>query len=105
MDWFAAATIVAIIALFINRLIYPVLRLISGPAEWFNLLFVFFPMVSGYMLTHHLVSPYEMMFSIHMVAVDILLVWIPLSRISHFLFYFFAKTIHGVDFGKRAVTP
>ena len=38
-------------------------------------------------------------------AVDWLLIWIPLSRISHFMFYFFAKAIHGAQFGKRAVAP
>jgi nitrate reductase gamma subunit len=105
VDWFAAVAIVAMIALFINRLVNPVLKLISGPAEYLNLLFVFLPMVSGYMMTHHLFFRYEVLFSLHMLAVDVLFIWIPLSRISHFMFYFFAKAIHGVDFGKRAVTP
>ena len=105
VDWFAAATIVAMIALFINRLINPVLKLISGPAEWFNLLIVFLPMVSGYMMTHHMWFRYEVLFSLHMIVVDVLLIWIPLSRISHFMFYFFSKAIHGADFGKRAVNP
>ena len=105
VDWFAAATIVAMIALFINRLINPVLKLISGPAEWFNLLIVFLPMVSGYMMTHDMWFRYEVLFSLHMIVVDVLLIWIPLSRISHFMFYFFSKAIHGADFGKRAVNP
>ena len=105
VDWLAAVSIVAMIALFINRLVNPVLKLISGPAEWLNLLFVFLPMVTGYIMTHHLWFPYEVLFSLHMLAVDVLLIWIPLSRISHFMFYFFAKAIHGADFGKRAVAP
>ena len=105
VDWMAAVTIIAIIVLFINRLINPVLKLISGPAEWFNLIFVFLPMVTGYMMTHHLWFRYEVLYSLHMIAVDWLLIWIPLSRISHFMFYFFSKSIHGADFGKRAVEP
>ncbi|HVN54836.1 MAG TPA: hypothetical protein VMT46_10945 [Anaerolineaceae bacterium] len=105
VDWLAAGAIVAMIALFINRLVNPVLKLISGPAEWLNLLLVFLPMVTGYIMTHHLWLPYEELFSLHMIAVDVLLIWIPLSRISHFMFYFFSKAIHGADFGKRAVTP
>ena len=105
VDWLAAGAIVAMIALFINRLVNPVLKLISGTAEWFNLLFVFLPMVTGYIMTHHLWFRYEVLFSLHMLAVDVLLIWIPLSRISHFMFYFFSKTFHGADFGKRAVTP
>ncbi len=105
VDWFAAATIVAMIALFINRLLNPVLKLISGPAEWLNLLVVFLPMVTGYMLTHHLFFRYETLFSLHMLVVDALLIWIPFSRISHFMFYFFSRTVHGAQFGKRAVMP
>jgi nitrate reductase gamma subunit len=105
VDWMAAVTIIAMIALFINRLINPVLKLISGTTEWLNLLIVFIPMVTGYILTHHLWNPYEVNYSIHMLSVDILLIWIPLSRISHFMFYFFSRSIHGADFGKRAVEP
>jgi nitrate reductase gamma subunit len=105
VDWFAAVTLAAMVMLFINRLRDPVLKLISGPAEWLNLLLVFLPMLSGYAMTHHLLDPYEMLFSLHLITVNILLIWIPFSRISHFMFYFFSKTIHGAQFGKRSVTP
>jgi len=105
VDWLAAGAIVAMIALLINRFVNPVLKLLSGPVEWFNWLIVFLPMVTGYIMTHHLWFQYETLFSLHMLAVDVLLIWIPLSRISHFMFYFFSKAIHGADFGKRAVTP
>jgi nitrate reductase gamma subunit len=105
VDWLAAVGIVAMVALFINRLVHPVLKLLSGPAEWLNWLFVFVPMVTGYIMTHHLFFPYEMLFSLHMLSVDLLLIWIPFSRISHFMFYFFSRTIHGVEFGKRGVRP
>jgi len=105
VDWFAAVTIVSMIILLINRFVNPVLKLISGPAEKFNWLVVFIPMVTGYMMTHHLFFRYEALFSFHMLSVDFLLIWIPFSRISHFMFYFFSKSIHGAQFGKRAVTP
>jgi nitrate reductase gamma subunit len=104
VDWLAAAAIVAMLVLLINRLVHPVLKLISGPAEYFAWLLVFLPMVTGYMMTHHLWFQYEVLFSLHMLAVDVLLIWIPLSRISHFIFYFFARAIHGQEFGKRGVS-
>ncbi len=105
VDWLAAGGIVAMIALLINRLVNPVLKLLSGPAEWLNWTFVFLPMVTGYMMTHHLWFQYDVLFSLHMFVVDLLLIWIPLSRISHFMFYFFSKAIHGGQFGQRAVAP
>ncbi|MCL4489137.1 MAG: hypothetical protein M1570_13555 [Chloroflexi bacterium] len=103
VDWLAAVAIVGMLVLLVNRIIHPVLRLISGPAEYLSWLFVFLPMVTGYVMTHHLWFSYEMAFTLHMGAVDVLLVWIPLSRLSHFMFYFFSRTIHGMEFGKRGV--
>ena len=105
IDWLAAVTIIAMVALLVNRFVDPVLKLLTGFAEVLNWLLVFLPMITGYMMSHHLFSPYEMLFSWHMLAVDVMLIWIPFSRISHFMFYFFSRTIHGAQFGKRAVTP
>lgn len=103
VDWLAAVAIIAMLILLVNRIVHPVLKLISGPAEYVAWLLVFLPMVTGYMMTHHLWFQYDVLFSLHMLAVDVLLIWIPFSRISHFIFYFFARTIHGQEFGKRGV--
>jgi hypothetical protein len=79
--------------------------MLSGPAEYLNCTLVFLPMVTGYIMTHHLWFRYEILFSLHMLTVDILLIWIPVSRISHFMFFFFSRLIHGQEYGKRAVNP
>jgi nitrate reductase gamma subunit len=103
VDWLAAVAIIAMLILLVNRIVNPVLKLISGPAEYLAWLFVFLPMVTGYIMAHHLWFRYEVLFSLHMISVDVLLIWIPFSRISHFIFYFFSRTIHGQEFGKRGV--
>jgi nitrate reductase gamma subunit len=103
VDWLAVGGIFAMLILLLNRIINPVVRLISGPAEYFAWALVFLPMVTGYIMTHHLWFPYEVLYSLHMISVDLLLIWIPFSRISHFIFYFFSRTIHGQEFGKRGV--
>ncbi len=105
VDWFAAAAVVAIIVLAINRRINPVMRLLSGPGEMLNLLMVFLPMVSGYVHAHQLWFGYDVSFSLHLLAVDALHIYIPFSRISHCVFYFLSRAIHGWEFGKRAVQP
>lgn len=105
VDWLAAASIAAMVALGVNRRVNPVLRLLSGPAEWAGLLVVFLPMVTGYAMTRHLFFRYEALYSLHMIAVNVLLISIPFSRISHFVFYFFSRTFHGAQAGKRAVMP
>ncbi len=106
VDWLAAVAIVAMIALLDQPAGQPgAAQAHRDRPRWLNWLFVFLPMVTGYMMTHHLFFRYEVLFSLHMLAVDVMLIWIPFSRISHFVFYFFSRTIHGAQFGKRAVTP
>jgi nitrate reductase gamma subunit len=104
-DWLAAVGIVALVILLINRLTQPVLKLITRAPVWLNWTLVFLPFVTGYVMTHHLWFRYEVLFSLHMITVDVLLIWIPFSRISHFLFYFFSRTFQGAQAGKRAVNP
>ncbi len=103
VDWLAAVAIIAMLILLVHRIVNPVVKLISGPAEYVAWLLVFLPMLTGYMMTHHLWFQYDVLFSLHMLTVDVLLIWVPFSRISHFIFYFFARTIHGQEFGKRGV--
>lgn len=105
VDFMAAVGIISLVALIINRFSHPVLKRLSGPAEFMNWLVVFLPMLTGYMMTHHMFFAYEVLFSLHMLAIDVLLIWLPLSRISHFVFYFFSRTIHGVEWGKRGAMP
>jgi len=105
VDFLAAGAIASMIALLVNRFTQPVMRKLTGAPEMANWVFVFLPMLTGYMMTHHMFFRYEVLFSLHMLAVNVLLIWIPFSRIPHFAFYFFSRTIHGSQFGKRAVTP
>lgn len=102
VDWLAAGAIAALVALALNRLIHPILKLLTRPADWVNLAVVFLPMATGYMMTHHLWFPYEVLYSLHMLTVNVLLIWIPMSRISHWMFYFFSRTIRGAEFSKVA---
>jgi hypothetical protein len=104
-DWLAAIGIISLLMLLVNRLTHPVLKMLTRSPVWVNWVLVFLPFLTGYFMTHHLLFRYDVLFSLHMITVDVLLIWIPLGRISHFLFYFFAKTIHGAQAGKRAVAP
>jgi nitrate reductase gamma subunit len=104
-DWLAAVGIMALLILLINRLTHPVLKLITRAPDWVNWALVFLPFATGYMMTHHMFFRYDVLFSLHMVMVDALLIWIPFSRIPHLMFYFFSRTFQGAQAGKRAVNP
>ncbi len=103
--FFSATGIISLIVLLINRLTHPVLKMLTKLPVWINWVMVFLPMVTGFIMARHLWFRYEVIFSLHLISVSLLLIWIPLGRISHFLFYFFSKTIHGAQAGKRAIVP
>lgn len=103
MGWLSALALLAMLALLVNRLRDPLLRLLSGAGEWLNWLLVFLPMLSGFVLARQWWLPFEAAYALHMLSVDVLLVWIPLSRIAHFMFYFISRSIHGLEFGKRSL--
>jgi hypothetical protein len=103
MGWLSAFALLAMLALLVNRLRDPLLRLLSGAGEWLNWLLVFLPMLSGFILARQWWLPFEAAYALHMLSVDLLLVWIPLSRIAHFMFYFISRSIHGLEFGKRSL--
>lgn len=105
VDWLAAVGIISLLVLLVNRLTHPVLKLITRWPVWVNWLLVFLLFVTGFVMARHLWLRYEVIFSLHLAGVCLLLIWMPFSRIAHFLFYFFSRTIHGAQAGKRAVTP
>jgi len=105
VDWLAVGAIIAMLVLLLVRVSTPLLKMLSGPAEYLNWLVVFLPMISGYVMTHHLFFPYEVAYSLHMLSINIMLIWIPFSRISHFMFYFFSRTAHGAEWGRVSVNP
>lgn len=103
VGWLSGLALLAMLALLVNRLRDPLLRLLSGIGEWLNWLLVFLPMLTGFVLARQWWLPFETAYALHMLTVDALLVWIPLSRISHFMFYFISRSIHGLEFGKRSL--
>jgi nitrate reductase gamma subunit len=105
IDFFAAASLIALFILAYNRYANPVLRLLTRTSDWVNLLVVIVPFLTGFFLTHRLFLAYEQMFTLHMMSIIVLLIWIPLSRISHFMFYFITKPRHGVRFAQRGAKP
>jgi len=105
VDGFAVLAFGAMVLLALNRIGSPVPRMLTGPAEWANWLFVFLPLLTGWMAFHHLWLEYKTLFALHMLSIDWLLIWIPLGRLSHFMLYFFTRTMHGAKFGKLGVEP
>ena len=91
----------------IRRLVMPVMRLISTPDDYFSLL-----MITGWFLTGvlaqahiagHLPSPIYLI--VFLAATSFFLVYVPFSKISHYLYYPFIRYYIGKTLGHRGSMP
>ena len=106
VDGFAVLAIVGLFVLASNRVVNPVTRMLTSFGAWLDILFVMLPLLTGWATYHHIFGiDYTALFTAHMLTVDWLLIWIPFSRISHFMTYFITKTMHGIKFGRLGVEP
>lgn len=84
-DWLTLLAIAAGLLLVTLRLTGPPTRAISRPGDYLLPLAVLLPFVSGYLVSHPEINPlpYQTAFLIHILSGDLLLVLIPLTKLSH----------------------
>ena len=82
------------------RLVRPEIRILSTPDDYFSLLVLqlwFFVAIPAILWEPHgwLVT--------YFVMTALLLVYVPLSKISHYIYWFFSRYFFGVRYGRRGV--
>lgn len=97
--------VIAIAALFLlRRLASRDVRLISSTSDYALLVFTALPFLTGYFLTHGtlntLLSPFAMQI-LHLLSGELMLILIPLTKLSHFVLFFFSRGATAVEFGRR----
>lgn len=100
----SAASVMALIAALVRRLTHPVLRTLSTFDDYFSWLTLFAPFVTGMLATAHLALPYPTMLGIHVLTVDLLLVWFPFGKLMHTFLFVPARYALGADYRRRGVT-
>jgi nitrate reductase gamma subunit len=96
-------TIVGLLVVLLERLTDPVLRLLSGFDDYFSWLVVFLPLVTGMGAMSGWTSepssmvtlPYPMPIALHLLSVDLLLVWLPFGKLAHAFLVFLSRGITG----------
>lgn len=108
----ASATIVALVLALVMRLTDPVRRMISSADDWITWAIVFLPIVTGMAL---LVEPsaaimtrgdalYRAPLALHLLALELLLVWFPFGKLMHAVLFAFSRGATGVRFSHRGVS-
>lgn len=99
----AVITLASLLAALIHRFMSPVLRLISTADDYFAWLVTVTPLVTGLMATMHMVQPYETMLAVHILSVDILLIWFPFGKLMHAFLVFITRGEMGAQLARRGV--
>lgn len=97
------STLAALIATLVQRVFHPVKRFLSRPEDYAVWLITFLPVLTGYLAYTRLVNPYPLILGLHILSVEILLVALPFTKLSHSVTIVMARWYNGAIFGRKGV--
>ena len=104
-DWMTLALLAIAIFFFLRRIISPGIRFISTFSDYLLILITALPFMTGYFLTHGTLDSLaflgDNMQLIHMLSGELMLILIPLTRLSHAVLFFFSRGSTAIEFGRR----
>lgn len=88
-------TFTLLVAVLIRRLTQPVLRRLSNFDDYFSWLVTFIAISTGLMATGHIGASYETLLALHLLSVELLLIWFPFGKLMHAFFIFPSRILNG----------
>lgn len=103
VDASAVISIIAMLAVLINRLSNRVMRYLSGFEDILTWLVTFLPLITGYLAFHRIGFNAPSLLAIHLLSVELLLVVFPFTKLMHAFTLFLARWYNGAISGYRGV--
>jgi nitrate reductase gamma subunit len=103
IDLVAVITLAAMLVVLADRINKPVKRYLSTFSDWFTWALTFLPVLSGWMAVQHLLLPYTTMLAIHILSVELLLVFLPFTKLFHAFTVFGSRWYNGTVNGHKGV--
>lgn len=97
-DLLTIATIAAVVFLVLRRIALPEVRIITTAYDYLLLAIAAAPFVTG-ILARYQVGNYDFWLILHILCGEILLVAIPITKLSHFILFFMSRAQLGMDYG------
>lgn len=102
--FFSAVSVAALIAVLIHRLISPVKRMISNFDDYFSWFVTIVPLVTGMLAYSHVGAPYQTLLALHLLSVNLLLVWFPFGKLMHAFTIFATRSVQGMQFERKGAS-
>jgi nitrate reductase gamma subunit len=103
VDLVTIVTIVAMLVLLADRIMNPVKRYLSTFEDWFTWTLTFLPLLTGWLAVRHLLLPYTTMLALHIFCVELLLVFLPFTKLFHAFTVFGSRWFNGTVNGHKGV--
>ena len=103
VDLVAVVTIAAMVVVLFDRINKPVKRYLSTFGDWFTWTLTFLPVLTGWMAVQHLLLPYTTMLALHILTVELLLVFLPFTKLFHAFTVFGSRWYIGKINGHKGV--
>jgi nitrate reductase gamma subunit len=103
VDAFAVISIIAMLAVLINRLSNKVMRYLTGFEDILTWLVTFLPLLTGYLAFHRIGTTAPTLLALHLLSVELLLVVFPFTKLMHTFTLFLARWYNGAISGYRGV--
>jgi nitrate reductase gamma subunit len=86
-----------------ERINNPVKRFLSTFGDYAAWTLTFLPVLTGYLATKHLLLPYTMMLSLHILSMELLLICLPFTKLMHAFTLWGSRWYNGDVNGRKGV--
>ena len=99
----AAITLATLVVLLVRRITNPVLKIISSTDDYISWAVTALPLITGFLAMEHIGLRYENLLAIHILSVELLLIWFPFGKLMHLFFFVPSRYNVGAIFARRGV--
>jgi nitrate reductase gamma subunit len=103
IDATAVVTLATMLLVLGERINKPVKRFLSTFGDYAAWALTFLPVLTGYLATKHLLLPYTMMLSLHILSVELLLILLPFTKLMHVFTLWGSRWYNGDANAKKGV--
>ena len=96
-------TMIALLAVLIHRINDPVMRMLSGFADYLVWFVTFLPLLTGYLAFHRVGLSASMLIGLHILSVELLMILFPFTKLSHAFTLWIARWYNGAIAGYKGV--
>ena len=100
VPWLTWVVIIIGILFLLRRIFVPEVRILSSAPDFILVIVTILPFLTGFLAAHTGFMSGSM-YTIHVMSGELMLILIPLTKLSHFILFFPSRMVIGIEWGRR----